>query len=40
MIDIIKQFAAKNINLVCLNLTDKTLKLYNNFIDYFQQGKK
>ena len=40
MINIIKQFAEKNINLVCLNLTDKTLKLYNNFIDYYKQGKK
>lgn len=30
----------KNINLVCLNLTDKTTKLYNNFVDYYLKGKK
>ena len=40
IIDIIKQFASKNINLVCLNLTDLTIKLYNNFVDYYKQGKK
>ena len=40
MIDIIKKFAEKNINLVCLNLTEKTVKLYNNFVDYYQKGKK
>ena len=40
VIEIIKNFAKKNINLVCLNITDKTIKLYNNFVDYYQKGKK
>ena len=40
VIEIIKSFAKKNINLVCLNITENTIKLYNNFIDYYNQGKK
>ena len=40
VIEIIKNFGKKNRNLVCLNLTDKTIKLYNNFVDYYQKGKK
>ena len=26
--------------MVCLNITQNTVKLYNNFIDYYKQGKK
>lgn len=40
VIDIIKNFAKKNINLVCLNITERTIKLYNNFVDYYQKGKR
>ena len=38
--EIIKNFAEKNINIMCLNITDKTVKLYNNFVDYYQKGRK
>ena len=40
IIEIIKGYAKKNINLFCLNLTQLTIKLYNNFVDYYTQGKK
>ena len=40
IIEIIKGYAEKNINLFCLNLTQLTVKLYNNFVDYYTQGKK
>ena len=37
--NLIMGFAKKNINLMCLNLTELTIKLYNNFIDYYKKGK-
>ena len=37
---LIKQFAEKNIYLMCLNITELTVKLYNNFVDYYQKGRK
>ena len=36
---IIQRFAERNINLLCLNLTEYTVKLYNNFKKYYQKGK-
>ena len=36
---IIEEFARKNISLLCLNITDKTINLYNNFVDYYQRGR-
>ena len=33
-------FAKKNISLLCLNITDKTINLFNNFVDYYQKGRK
>ena len=36
---IIQKYAERNINLLCLNLTDYTVKLYNNFKKYYQKGK-
>ena len=38
--NLIKNFAEKNINLMCLNITKMTVKLYNNFVDYYQKGRK
>ena len=40
IIKIVEGFAKKNISLMCLNITDKTIKLYNNFVDYYQKGRK
>ena len=40
VVEIIKNYARKNINLVCLNITQLTVKLYNNFVDYYQKGRK
>ena len=37
---IIEEFARKNISLLCLNITNKTINLYNNFVDYYQRGRK
>ena len=37
---LVKQFAEKNIYLMCLNITELTVKLYNNFVDYYQKGRK
>ena len=37
---LVKQFAEKNINLMCLNITAMTVKLYNNFVDYYKKGRK
>ena len=37
---IVKQFAEKNINFMCLNITKMTVKLYNNFVDYYKKGRK
>ena len=38
--EIVKQYAAKNINFLCLNIEPKTKKLYENFIKYYNRGKK
>ena len=38
--DVVKQYATKNINLLCLNIDEKTRKLYENFIKYYNRGKK
>ena len=40
IVQLVKQFAEKNINLICLNITELTVKLYNNFVDYYQKGRK
>ena len=37
---LVKQFAEKNIYLMCLNITELTVKLYNNFVDYYKKGRK
>ena len=37
---LVQKFAEKNINLMCLNITELTVKLYNNFVDYYQKGRK
>ena len=37
---LVKTFAEKNIYLMCLNITELTVKLYNNFVDYYQKGRK
>ena len=37
--EVVKKFAEKNINLLCLNLNEKTVKLYNNFKIYYEKGK-
>ena len=37
---LVQQFAEKNIHLMCLNITELTVKLYNNFVDYYQKGRK
>ena len=38
--EIIKKFAENDINLLCLNITEMTAKLYNNFVDYYKKGRK
>ena len=38
--EIIKKFAENDINLLCLNITKMTAKLYNNFVDYYKKGRK
>ena len=38
--EVVKQYASKNINLLCLNITPNTKKLYQNFIKYYNRGKK
>ena len=38
--NLIQKFAEKNINLICLNITKMTIQLYNNFVDYYQKGRK
>ena len=38
--EIIKTYASKNINLLCLNIDEKTRKLYENFKKYYNRGKK
>ena len=38
--EVVKKYAAKNINLLCLNIVEKTRKLYENFIKYYNRGKK
>ena len=40
MDEIVKTFAAKNINLLCLNIDNKTRQLYENFKKYYAKGKK
>ena len=40
IIKIVEGYAKKNISLMCLNITDKTVNLYNNFVDYYQKGRK
>ena len=37
---LVQNFAEKNINLMCLNITEINVKLYNNFVDYYQKGRK
>ena len=36
---IVEKFARKNISLLCLNITNKTVNLFNNFVDYYQKGR-
>ena len=36
---IVEGYAKKNISLLCLNITHKTVKLYNNFVDYYKKGR-
>ena len=38
--EIIKTYASKNINLLCINIDEKTRKLYENFKKYYNKGKK
>ena len=38
--EIIKKYAENDINLLCLNITGMTYKLYNNFVDYYKKGRK
>ena len=38
--EIIKKYAENDINLLCLNITAMTVKLYNNFVDYYKKGRK
>lgn len=38
--EIIKKYAENDINLLCLNITALTVKLYNNFVDYYKKGRK
>ena len=40
MDEIIKKYAENDINLLCLNITALTVKLYNNFVDYYKKGRK
>ena len=37
---IVEGYAKKNISLLCLNITHKTINLYNNFVDYYKRGRK
>ena len=37
---LVQKFAELNINLMCLNITEMTVKLYNNFVDYYKKGRK
>lgn len=37
---IVENYAKKEISLLCLNITDKTVTLYNNFVDYYKKGRK
>ena len=37
--EVVKNYATKNINLLCLNLNDLTKNLYNNFKKYYESGK-
>ena len=39
VVDLVKGFAEKNITLLCLNITAKTVNLYNNFVDYYKKGR-
>ena len=32
---IVEGYAKKNISLLCLNITHKTINLYNNFVDFY-----
>ena len=36
--DIVQKIASKNINLMCLNITNETRKLYDNFQIYYKKG--
>lgn len=38
--ELVKDFAAKNINLMCLNIEEITRKLYENFKKYYKSGLK
>ena len=38
--EIIKKYAAQEINILCLNIIDKIKKLYENFEKYYNKGKK
>ena len=38
--EIVKQYASKNINLLCLNIKKETRILYENFKKYYESGKK
>ena len=38
--EIVKNYAEKDINLLCLNITAMTVNLYNNFVDYYKKGRK
>ena len=38
--ELVKNFAEKNINLMCLNIGELTTNLYNNFKLYYKNGKK
>ena len=40
MDEIIKKYAENDINLLCLNIIALTVKLYNNFVDYYKKGRK
>ena len=37
--EVVKNYATKNINLLCLNLNDLKKNLYNNFKKYYESGK-
>ena len=38
--EIVKKYASKNINLLCLNIKNETRTLYENFKKYYESGKK